>query len=107
MIAASPEMAILLALFFALSPETASAFTTPSAPAKRISPTHRPYTRFSVRGNSASAATALRMEVVDVDMAIVGGGPAGCTCALYTARSDLSTIIVDKNPATGALAGTG
>ena len=33
-----------------------------------------------------------------------GGGPAGCTCALYTSRADLKTVILDKNPATGALA---
>jgi len=44
------------------------------------------------------------MEVVEVDVAIIGGGPAGCTCALYTSRADLSTIILDKNPASGALA---
>ena len=39
-----------------------------------------------------------------VDVVIIGGGPAGCSCALYTARSNLSTIILDKNPAVGALA---
>jgi len=44
------------------------------------------------------------MEVIEVDVAIVGGGPAGCTCALYTSRADLSTVILDKNPASGALA---
>lgn len=44
------------------------------------------------------------MEVVECDVAIVGGGPAGCTCALYTSRADMSTVIVDKNPALGALA---
>ena len=38
------------------------------------------------------------------DVIIIGGGPAGCSCALYTARSNLSTIILDKNPAVGALA---
>ena len=38
------------------------------------------------------------------DVVIIGGGPAGCSCALYTARSNLSTIILDKNPAIGALA---
>ena len=38
------------------------------------------------------------------DVVIIGGGPAGCSCALYTARSNLSTIILDKNPAVGALA---
>ena len=40
----------------------------------------------------------------DNNNGIVGGGPAGCTCALYTSRADLSTVILDKNPASGALA---
>lgn len=44
------------------------------------------------------------MEEVQCDVVIVGGGPAGCTCALYTARADLQTVILDKNPAVGALA---
>jgi len=44
------------------------------------------------------------MEEIECDVAIVGGGPAGCTCALYTSRADLSTVVVDKNPAVGALA---
>ena len=43
-------------------------------------------------------------SINDFDVIIVGGGPAGCACALYTARSNLSTIILDKNPAVGALA---
>jgi thioredoxin reductase (NADPH) len=43
-------------------------------------------------------------EEVECDVVIVGGGPAGCTCALYTSRADLKTVIVDKNPAVGALA---
>eukprot|EP00565_Helicotheca_tamesis_P002731 CAMPEP_0185729968 /NCGR_PEP_ID=MMETSP1171-20130828/7878_1 /TAXON_ID=374046 /ORGANISM="Helicotheca tamensis, Strain CCMP826" /LENGTH=320 /DNA_ID=CAMNT_0028398925 /DNA_START=203 /DNA_END=1165 /DNA_ORIENTATION=+ len=44
------------------------------------------------------------MEEVECDVVIVGGGPAGCTCALYTSRADLKTVVLDKNPATGALA---
>lgn len=44
------------------------------------------------------------METIECDVAIVGGGPAGCTCALYTSRSALKTVILDKNPAIGALA---
>ena len=43
-------------------------------------------------------------EIKNFDVVIIGGGPAGCSCALYTARSNLSTIILDKNPAVGALA---
>ena len=30
------------------------------------------------------------------DVVIVGGGPAGVSAAIYTARADLSTLIVDK-----------
>ncbi len=44
------------------------------------------------------------METIEVDVAIIGGGPAGCTCALYTSRADLKTVILDKNPSVGALA---
>jgi thioredoxin reductase (NADPH) len=44
------------------------------------------------------------MQIIEADVAIVGGGPAGCTCALYTSRADLSTVILDKNPSSGALA---
>lgn len=48
--------------------------------------------------------TLLRMEEVECDVVIVGGGPAGCTCALYTSRADHKTVIIDKNPNIGALA---
>ncbi len=44
------------------------------------------------------------METIETDVVIVGGGPAGCSCALYTSRADLKTVILDKNPAVGALA---
>lgn len=44
------------------------------------------------------------MDTYEFDVVIVGGGPAGCTCALYTSRADLRTVIVDKNSAVGALA---
>ena len=44
------------------------------------------------------------MEIIETDVAIIGGGPAGCTCALYTSRSNLKTVIIDKNPSVGALA---
>ncbi|MEM1252736.1 MAG: FAD-dependent oxidoreductase [Cyanobacteria bacterium P01_H01_bin.21] len=44
------------------------------------------------------------METHKFDVVIIGGGPAGCACALYTARADLKTVILDKNPAVGALA---
>ena len=44
------------------------------------------------------------METIESDVVIVGGGPAGCTCALYTSRANFKTVILDKNPAVGALA---
>jgi thioredoxin reductase (NADPH) len=44
------------------------------------------------------------MEEIECDVLIVGGGPAGCTCALYTARADHKVVMLDKNPAVGALA---
>lgn len=44
------------------------------------------------------------METYEFDVVIIGGGPAGCSCALYTSRADLKTVILDKNPAVGALA---
>ena len=44
------------------------------------------------------------MDEVERDVAIIGGGPAGCCCALYTARADHRTVILDKNPSVGALA---
>ena len=44
------------------------------------------------------------MEIIESDVVIIGGGPAGCTCALYTSRSNLKTVVLDKNPSVGALA---
>ena len=43
-------------------------------------------------------------SLISTDVLIIGGGPAGCACALYTARSALKTIILDKNSGVGALA---
>ncbi|BEV35974.1 FAD-dependent oxidoreductase [Synechococcus sp. M16CYN] len=43
-------------------------------------------------------------DFIDSDVLIIGGGPAGCACALYTARSSITTQILDKNPSVGALA---
>jgi thioredoxin reductase (NADPH) len=38
------------------------------------------------------------------DVIIIGGGPAGLTAALYTSRSKLKTVILDKSATAGALA---
>ncbi|WP_299027068.1 FAD-dependent oxidoreductase [uncultured Thermanaerothrix sp.] len=37
------------------------------------------------------------------DVAIIGGGPAGTTAAIYTARANLKTLVIDKGLTAGAL----
>lgn len=38
------------------------------------------------------------------DVIIIGAGPAGASAAIYTARGNLKTVVIDKAPNTGALA---
>jgi len=57
-----------------------------------------------IRRSTARARLVAMMVEVDCDVVIVGGGPAGLTCALYTARAKHKTVVVDKNPDVGALA---
>lgn len=37
------------------------------------------------------------------DLIIIGGGPAGSSAAIYASRANLSTLVLDKSPTTGAL----
>lgn len=41
------------------------------------------------------------------DVIIIGGGPAGLSCALYTSRAKLKTVVLDRAAGAGALASTG
>lgn len=43
----------------------------------------------------------------DYDVVIIGGGPAGASAAIYTARSELKTLVIDKGLTAGALGITG
>ena len=43
----------------------------------------------------------------DFDVIIIGGGPAGATAALYTARAEFKTLVIDKGLTAGALGITG
>jgi thioredoxin reductase (NADPH) len=48
----------------------------------------------------------VRKEVLTAmyDVIIIGAGPAGASAAIYTARGNLKTLVIDKAPNTGALA---
>ncbi len=37
------------------------------------------------------------------DVIVIGGGPSGASAAIYTARSDLKTLVIDKGITAGAL----
>lgn len=82
----------------AVQASSSSAVTTTTTSSSAFSSTRRR------RRTSAMRMQMEPPEEVECDVVIVGGGPAGCTCALYTSRANLKTVMLDKNPATGALA---
>jgi thioredoxin reductase (NADPH) len=40
---------------------------------------------------------------INYDVIIIGGGPGGASAAIYTARADLKTLVIDKGLTAGAL----
>lgn len=50
---------------------------------------------FGLTGSGAAAET--------YDVIIIGGGPAGASAAIYTARAELKTLVIDKGLTAGAL----
>jgi len=77
-----------------LLPQASLAFA-PTSIMQRMTPTNRQRTTSNLKMSD---------EVVECDIVIIGGGPAGCTCAMYTSRAQHKTVILDKCPAAGALA---
>ncbi|MBU1742997.1 MAG: thioredoxin family protein, partial [Proteobacteria bacterium] len=49
---------------------------------------------------------ASNAELVETDLVIVGGGPAGLTAGIYAARSGLNTVLIEKDTLGGQIATT-
>jgi thioredoxin reductase (NADPH) len=50
------------------------------------------------------ASTQISGEPVEKDLVIIGGGPAGLTAAIYSARAGLDTVVIEKSNLGGQVA---
>jgi len=82
---------------------TSLAFT-PAISLRKTQFTHMGASATTRTSNRRSSSSLRMSEVIECDVVIVGGGPAGVTCAMYLSRAQHKTVIVDKCPAAGALA---
>ena len=45
-------------------------------------------------------------ELTDLDLIIIGGGPAGLTAGLYAARANMNTVLLDSKDVGGEILNT-
>jgi NADPH-dependent 2,4-dienoyl-CoA reductase/sulfur reductase-like enzyme len=57
----------------------------------------------SVELNFHSGLRMVEASPASYDVIIIGGGPVGTSAAIYTARADLRTLVIDKGLTAGAL----
>ncbi|CAA7602215.1 thioredoxin-disulfide reductase [Acididesulfobacillus acetoxydans] len=66
----------------------------------------KPEIRLAIEGLLGISAAETEKEKISADVLILGGGPAGLTSAIYTARSRLNTILIDEGLPGGQAATT-
>jgi thioredoxin reductase (NADPH) len=59
---------------------------------------------FLAEKESAEAQAPAEQKVEEVDLLIIGGGPAGLTSAIYARRAGLTTLVIEKGIVGGQLA---